>query len=150
MPDVSPAAADRIGTFYTRLYAQLWDEDEAMMTRRQDVLDRGLGRPPAFGGRLALGPIAAVRERLPLVVTVAERTVRLLAVDGTIVPYDAVCPHLGGPLEQAAVADGIVSCPWHGYRFDVRTGRSADGRPLALAMAPRLEVDGSGEAALVW
>jgi nitrite reductase/ring-hydroxylating ferredoxin subunit len=35
-----------------------------------------------------------------------------------------VCPHFGGPLDDAPVDDrGIVTCPWHGYRFDVRTGR---------------------------
>ena len=27
-----------------------------------------------------------------------------------------------GPLEEAAVEDGCVRCPWHGYRFDLRTG----------------------------
>ena len=32
------------------------------------------------------------------------------------------CPHAHGPLSQGAVEDGIVTCPWHGYTFDLGTG----------------------------
>jgi len=33
------------------------------------------------------------------------------------------CTHLGGPLAQGKLGDGVVECPWHGSRFDVRTGQ---------------------------
>jgi nitrite reductase/ring-hydroxylating ferredoxin subunit len=55
-------------------------------------------------------------------------------VDGVRRRHGTVCPHLGGPLEGAPLADGCITCPWHGYRFDVRTGRNADGRGLRLEM----------------
>jgi len=32
------------------------------------------------------------------------------------------CSHRGGPLSEGAVIDGCFSCPWHGSRFDARTG----------------------------
>ena len=35
----------------------------------------------------------------------------------------ASCPHRGGPLDEGEVEDGVVNCPWHGWAFDVRTGR---------------------------
>ena len=38
-------------------------------------------------------------------------------------------------------ADGSVVCPWHGYRFDVSTGASSDGRGLKLRPAPKIELD---------
>jgi nitrite reductase/ring-hydroxylating ferredoxin subunit len=41
-----------------------------------------------------------------------------------------------------------VRCPWHGYRFDARSGGNLDGRGLRLAFARRLEVDAEGEASL--
>jgi nitrite reductase/ring-hydroxylating ferredoxin subunit len=31
------------------------------------------------------------------------------------------------------VVDGVIQCPWHGYRFDVRTGANLDGHPCRLA-----------------
>jgi phenylpropionate dioxygenase-like ring-hydroxylating dioxygenase large terminal subunit len=106
VPDVAPEAAEQFGAIYRTLYAQLWDQDEAMMVRRQAMLDRRLDD--------------VWRE-----VTVDDRLVRFLAT----------CPHLGGPLADVPVEDGCVTCPWHGHRFDLRTGRSADGRGLALRTA---------------
>jgi NAD(P)H-dependent nitrite reductase small subunit len=37
---------------------------------------------------------------------------------------DGVCPHAGGPLAQGTVQSGVVTCPWHGWQFDVKTGRN--------------------------
>ena len=33
-----------------------------------------------------------------------------------------VCPHEDGPLEDGSLVGEIVTCPVHGYDFDVRTG----------------------------
>jgi nitrite reductase/ring-hydroxylating ferredoxin subunit len=35
------------------------------------------------------------------------------------------CPHMGGPLSDGRyrTGEGAIECPWHGYRFDVRTGK---------------------------
>lgn len=32
------------------------------------------------------------------------------------------CPHSGGPLADGDVEDHIVTCPWHGSQFDIRSG----------------------------
>lgn len=148
VPDLAPEAAPLVGRAYGQLYAQLWDEDEAMMVRRQALLD-ATAAPPARA-RVELGPVAALRARLPLVLGEGAQAVRLIDVDGEIVAHAAVCPHLGGPLDCGAVSGGVVTCPWHGYRFDVRSGASSDGRGFRLPPAPRLEVDAAGATALVW
>ena len=57
---------------------------------------------------------------------------REVAVNGVRIRHATVCPHRGGPLDDALVEDGCVRCPWHGYRFDLRTGREAAGGPLRL------------------
>ncbi len=36
---------------------------------------------------------------------------------------DGICPHAGGPLAEGTVQGNIVTCPWHGWQFDVTTGR---------------------------
>lgn len=145
VPDLSPEVAAKVGRAYTRLYEQLWDEDEAMMVRRQELLDAAPASA-SVPAPLVLGPMAALRARLPLVLG----DVRLVEIDGAVVAHSTLCPHQGGSLAQSEVCAGIVTCPWHGYRFDVRSGESVGGRPFRLAAPPRLEVDADGIASLVW
>jgi ferredoxin-nitrite reductase len=45
---------------------------------------------------------------------------------------DGLCPHEGGPMAEADVANGIVTCPWHGWAFRCDDGRSADGEACSL------------------
>lgn len=37
------------------------------------------------------------------------------------------CPHQGGPIAEGWLEDTIVACPWHGWCFDVRTGKMTLG-----------------------
>lgn len=146
---------------YTQLYTRLWDEDERMMQRRQAVLDEDAARrrPSAEGAvsddaavaAVALGRADGLRDRLPLVVETERGAVRIVEIEGKLVAFRTRCPHLGGPLDDAAVVDGVVTCPWHGYRFDVRSGAPVGDHACRLLAAPRVDVDlTSGDAALVW
>jgi len=46
-----------------------------------------------------------------------------LVRDGeTLLAIDAWCPHLDGPLWEGSTAKGQIACPWHGWRFSLRTG----------------------------
>ncbi len=44
------------------------------------------------------------------------------------------CPHAGTPLTLALTCNkrGIVTCPTHYYKFDIKTGRSADGNEYKI------------------
>jgi len=47
----------------------------------------------------------------------------LLVRDGDAVrAYSAICPHAGGPLEEGAVCNGRIVCPWHKGAFRVSDG----------------------------
>lgn len=54
-------------------------------------------------------------------------------VDGQFYCIDDQCPHRGGPLGSGCLKDGQVSCPLHGWEFDVRTGAclTRPDRPVA-------------------
>jgi len=103
VPDVPAGQVKAVGDAFRRTYACLWDQDEAMMIRRQALLDGRLDPP--------------------------LREVRL---GGGRVRFHPVCPHRGGPLDDAPVEDGCVTCPWHGYRFDLLTGAGVGGCDLRL------------------
>lgn len=46
------------------------------------------------------------------------------------------CPHLGLPLDAAPDREGIVTCPWHGYKFDAATGRCISGAACGWTPQP--------------
>ena len=51
----------------------------------------------------------------------------LANVGGTLYAIRERCTHMGGHLSQGTLRDGIVTCPRHGSRFDVRTGQAVNG-----------------------
>lgn len=146
--DLPADKADEIGAAYARLYTTLWDEDVDMMRRRDALLDRRGAGPT---GSMDLGTLAEVRARLPFTVEWDGRPYRVVEVDGRIVAFCGLCPHMLGPLEDGAVDGREVTCPWHGYRFDVVDGKSTDGRGLAMKPAPEVVIDeAGGHVNLVW
>ena len=57
-----------------------------------------------------------------------EGTVIALAnVDGKFFAINNVCLHRGGPLGQGELGGKTVTCPWHGWQFDVRSGKTPLG-----------------------
>ena len=143
---VPKAPRDRLAATsarYQASYERLWDEDEVMMIARQRACDAKARRRSATAPRTRhLGAIDALRRRLPLVITFGGERFRIVDLDGVLVVHGVTCPHWLGPLEATRIVAGCIRCPWHGYSFDVRTGRSAEGRGLRLAEPPRIFVEG--------
>ena len=55
-------------------------------------------------------------------VEVEGQKIALLRVDGTFYALSDTCTHRGGPLSEGTVEGAEVTCPWHGAKFDIRTG----------------------------
>ena len=142
VPDVTPERADTIGSAYTKLYAGLWDEDEGMMQERERQLALRVAPVSMEVREIDLGDRDQVRARTPFCVELGGRSFRIVEVAGELLAHSTVCPHWLGPLDDAPLEDGCVRCPWHGYLFDIRTGRSSDGHRLRLAPSPRVTPDG--------
>lgn len=141
LPAMPQEARVQAGAAMVALYTELWDQD-AEMIRVRDAHDPANREGSAKPTPVELGAWSKVRLTLPRVVEFGgHRFVLALRKDRPVV-FAAECPHWRGPLDASAVEDeGSVVCPWHGYRFDVETGRSSDGRGLRLRPAPRIEID---------
>ncbi|MBX3301727.1 MAG: Rieske 2Fe-2S domain-containing protein [Nitrospira sp.] len=48
--------------------------------------------------------------------------IAIFNVEGVFYAIDNSCPHAGGPLGEGALCEGVVECPWHGWKFDVTSG----------------------------
>ncbi|HEV3343594.1 MAG TPA: Rieske (2Fe-2S) protein [Pirellulales bacterium] len=60
---------------------------------------------------------------------------RLIAVfyeKGKYHAIDDLCPHMGASLGAGEVQDGIVTCPWHAWRFSVCDGTWRDNPKLKI------------------
>ena len=55
---------------------------------------------------------------------VADRMVAVCHTEGQLYALDGVCPHQGGPLGKGSLDGCVLTCPWHGWQFDVRDGQS--------------------------
>ena len=53
---------------------------------------------------------------------VGNRIIALFNVEGTFHAMDGICPHAGGPLAKGLLRQNVVTCPWHGWQFDVTSG----------------------------
>ena len=61
------------------------------------------------------------------------REVLLANVEGAVYAVAERCTHRGGSLSKGTIADGVVTCPRHESRFDVRTGKNVE-RPRILGI----------------
>src|ERR1051325_10692496 len=76
-----------------------------------------------------------------------DEAIVLSMINGRIYAMDAVCSHEGGPLEDGKVDGYEIECPWHGSKFDVRTGEVTN--PPASEAEPTYEVKVDGNSILV-
>ena len=82
-----------------------------------------------------------------MLVEVGDERIVLSNIGGMYYAIGEVCTHAEGPLSEGAVEEGEVECPWHGSRFDLRTGEATS--PPADEAVPRYGVRIEGDEVLV-
>lgn len=70
------------------------------------------------------------------------KMIALFNCNGAFYAIDDTCPHQGGPLGEGELAGTVVTCPWHEWRFDTRTGVNTDDATCKVASYP-VKVEGS-------
>ena len=122
LPDVEESNKEALGAMMVSLYTTLWDEDEAMMCERH----RRLLEARDNSDRVNLGSEQALTEQLQdgqtLTFQLRKREYQLRYQDGRLLTHPTICPHLLGPLTDSDLSDGLLTCPWHGYQFDLESG----------------------------
>lgn len=84
----------------------------------------------------------AVTENAALEVVVEGQILALFRNEGQLFALDGMCSHQGGPIAEGTVEHGCVTCPWHGWQYELATGiQTINRRPLQETFATR-EIDG--------
>jgi nitrite reductase (NADH) small subunit/3-phenylpropionate/trans-cinnamate dioxygenase ferredoxin subunit len=66
-------------------------------------------------------------------VALGDRLIALFNDRGQFQAIDDICPHMGASLGSGCLEGGIVTCPWHGWRFRVADGTWADNPRLKVS-----------------
>jgi len=102
VPNLAGQDIVALADFYQNLYSGLLEEDERKVLARAAALKAG---------------------------PKGRRLLRCVTLDdGTEHEIPVTCPHRGLPLNTTPNENGIITCPWHGYAFDVRTGHCVSGQ----------------------
>lgn len=83
-----------------------------------------------------------------IVAEVNGKTLAIFNVDGTFHAIDNTCLHRGGPLGEGDVEGQMVTCPWHGWQYNVATGACVNN-PAAKVECYQVKVEGTDVKVLV-
>jgi 3-phenylpropionate/trans-cinnamate dioxygenase ferredoxin subunit len=75
---------------------------------------------------------AELAANMMMIVVAGGKEVLLANVDGAYYAIANKCTHLGGSLGKGVLEGSIVTCPRHGSRFDVRTGKNVGEAKIAF------------------
>ena len=75
-------------------------------------------------------------------VEAAGKIIALYNVDGNVYALDNTCLHRGGPLGEGTLNGDVVTCPWHLWEYNVRTGEKVNSPAVKVATYP-VQVEGN-------
>ncbi len=83
--------------------------------------------------------VAEVPRDRTKIIKVAGTPIALLNVGGEIYALEHSCPHQGGPIGEGEIEGMTITCPWHEWKFDIRTGAN-DRDPTILAKTYQVKI----------
>ena len=70
------------------------------------------------------------------IVEVQGTSLALFDIQGKICVIKNSCPHAEGPVGEGDLEEKVVTCPWHGWQFDVTTGESPASSDMKVETYP--------------
>ncbi len=87
-------------------------------------------------------PLADILPGNTAEIIVGDEIIALANIEGTIHAFDGICSHQGGPLAKGKLEGCTLTCPWHGWQYDVTTGKQILSKTIRQRLyAARVEGD---------
>jgi nitrite reductase (NADH) small subunit len=90
---------------------------------------------------IKVATVAEVPEGAGKTVEAAGKQIALFNAGGKFFAIDNTCKHRGGPLGEGELDGTTVTCPWHGWEYDIATGANLDDASIKLGCYP-VKVEG--------
>ncbi len=91
---------------------------------REHTVDRGAGK--TVGEWIDVGELSTIPDGRAKTVCAGGERVAIYRYGDKLSALSSVCRHQNGPLGEGRIVDGCVVCPWHGYQYRPRDGRSPE------------------------
>ncbi|MFA7585536.1 MAG: Rieske 2Fe-2S domain-containing protein [Novosphingobium sp.] len=88
-----------------------------------------------------VGSVASVTAGETTLVNVDGTEIALFMCEGQVVATQGQCPHAEGPLHEGEIEGGILTCPWHGWTFNLNDGHCQEDDSIELWRFP-VRIDG--------
>lgn len=79
-----------------------------------------------------VGALDGISPTRATIVPIGRYEVAVFRLGDDVAAYENACPHQGGPVGEGIVEEATVTCPWHAWCFDLRTGKLTLGDFAAL------------------
>lgn len=73
---------------------------------------------------LTVAPIKEFADGEAKLVSIGEKAIAVFRRGDEFFAFEDECPHRGASLAQGQVCDIAITCPLHGWQFDLTTGES--------------------------
>ena len=87
------------------------------------------------------GSLAVVEAGEPVLTSVGDKDIALFLCEGRVVATQGQCPHAQGPIHEGEVEGRTLTCPWHGWSFDLVTGLCNEDDSITIERYP-VRIDG--------
>lgn len=78
-----------------------------------------------MGSSVAVAKSEDIAAGKAIAVSFGGEDVAVFNIDGSYYACTNRCPHAGAPLQNAFISGTVITCPWHGWRFDLAAGPDA-------------------------
>lgn len=83
-----------------------------------------------------IATLQQIPEGTGLTVVADGKEIALYKYEGCVYAIEGTCPHLGGPLGEGSLDQNLVTCPWHGWQFDITSGKCENMPGECVATIP--------------
>src|ERR1700704_4213144 len=88
-----------------------------------------------------IGATSALKPGWVMEAEAGGETFAVINVDGEVRAFEGSFPCTGGPLGSGAIREGLLVCPWHGWRFDCESGVCHYNHEISIRRIP-VKVEG--------
>ena len=72
--------------------------------------------------KVVVGKTSEVQDGKLMHITAGGKEIVVTKLDGNYYAMDNVCTHAGADLHEGELNNNELTCPWHGARWDIKTG----------------------------